>query len=87
MNVNELSGKDYMLWKLGRYLRYEGMVVRESYCEDPQKRVDQMKTLEQIKSFLDNFDTNMSILERAHRPITQEEMDFIEQEDMGYDGR
>lgn len=87
INVNELSGQDYMIWKLGRYLRYEGMVLRESYCEDPQKRMDQMKVIEQLKLFLDDFETNMRIIETAHRPVTQEDMDFIEQEDMGYDGR
>lgn len=83
-----LDGKGFMLWKLSRIVRYEGMVLREgATCTDPKMKLEELEVLAQVKKFLDNYDTNVRILELAHRPITQEQMDFIEQEDIGYDGR
>lgn len=83
-----LDGKEFMLWKLSRIVRYEGMVLREgATCTDPKMKLEQLEVLAQVKKFLDSYDTNIQILELAHRPISQAQMDFIEQEDMGYDGR
>lgn len=86
--LNLLNGKEFMLWKLSRIVRYEGMVLREgNTCTDPKMKLEQLEVLTQVKKFLDSYDTNIRILELAHKPISQEQMDFIEQEDMGYDGR
>lgn len=86
--LNLLDGKEFMLWKLSKIVRYEGMVLREgATCTDPKMKLEQLEVLAQVKKFLDSYDTNVRILELAHRPITQEQMDYIEQEDMGYDGR
>lgn len=83
-----LDGKEFMLWKLSRIVRYEGMVLREgATCTDPKMKLEQLEVLSQVKKFLDSYDTNIRILEQAHRPISQAQMNYIEQEDMGYDGR
>lgn len=82
------DGKEFMLWKLSRIIRYEGMVLREgNTCTDPKMKLEQLEVLTQVKKFLDSYDANVRILELANKPISQEHMDLIEQEDMGYDGR
>ena len=45
-----------------------------------------MDTIEDIMNFLNNYDKDMAILKQLREPKTDEEMDRIEKEDMGYGG-
>lgn len=80
-------GKEHVIWKLRNVLRGHAMIITESNYLSDEDRKEQMATIEDMVHFLDNYDDNMAVLKHSNKDKTQEEMDVIEKEDMGYGGR
>ena len=78
--------KEYILWKMHNVLRGQAMFIREDTIRTPEEKLEEMKIIEQLVHFLDNYDENILVLEQYHRNKvhTEEQMKQIEQEDMGY---
>lgn len=78
--------KDYILWKMHNVLRGQAMFIREDTISTPEEKLAEMKVVEQLVHFLDNYDENIAVLEQYHRnkAHTTEQMEQIEKEDMGY---
>lgn len=89
MKEQERTGKDMILWKLHNVLRGQAMFIREDTISSPEYKLEEMKVIEQLVHFLDNYDENIEVLERYHREkkLTLEQMKQIEKEDMGYSER
>ena len=79
-------GKEHVIWKLRNVLRGHAMIITESNYLSDEDRKEQMATIEDMVHFLDNYDDNMAVLKQSNKNKTQEEMDVIEKEDMGYEG-
>ena len=80
-------GKEHVIWKLRNVLRGHAMIITESNYLSDEDRKEQMATIEDMVHFLDNYDENMAVLKQSNKDKTQEEMDVIEKEDIGYGGR
>lgn len=80
------SGKDHVIWKLKNVLRGHAMIITEGTYISDQERKEQMEAIENIMNFLNNYDKDIAILKQLREPKTDEEMDRIEKEDMGYGG-
>ena len=78
--------KEYILWKMHNVLRGQAMFIREDIIRTPEEKLEEMKVIEQLVHFLDNYDENILVLEQYHRNkvYTEEQMKQIEQEDIGY---
>lgn len=83
---NRRSPKEFILWKMHNVLRGQAMFVREDTIRTPEEKLEEMKVIEQLVHFLDNYDENILVLEQHYRNKvrTEEQMKQIEQEDMGY---
>ena len=81
------NGKDHVIWKLKNVLRGHAMIITEGTYIPAQERKEQMDTIEDIMNFLNNYDKDMAILKQLKEPKTDDDMDRIEKEDMGYGGR
>lgn len=83
---NKRSPKEHILWKMHNVLRGQAMFIRENTISTPEEKLEEMKVIEQLVHFLDNYDENIEVLEQYHRNKvhTEEQMKQIEQEDMGY---
>lgn len=81
--------KELILWKLHNVLRGQAMFIREDTISSPEDKLEEMKVIEQLVHFLDNYDENIAVLEKYHREkkVTPEQMEQIEKEDMGYSER
>lgn len=82
----ERFGRDHVIWKLKNVLRGHAMIITEGTYIPDQERKEQMQTIEDLVHFLDNYDENMAILKQLKEPKTDDDMDRIEKEDMGYGG-
>lgn len=80
------NGKDHVIWKLKNVLRGHAMIITEGTYIPDQERKEQMQTIEDLVHFLDNYDENMAILKQLKEQKTDDDMDRIEKEDMGYGG-
>lgn len=81
------NGKDHVIWKLKNVLRGHAMIITEGTYIPDQERKEQMDTIEDIMNFLNNYDKDMAILKQLKEPKTDDDMDRIGKEDMGYGGR
>lgn len=83
---NKRSPKEFILWKMHNVLRGQAMFVREDTIRTPEEKLEEMKVIEQLVHFLDNYDENIAVLEQYYRnkAHTTEQMEQIEKEDMGY---
>lgn len=80
------NGKDYVIWKLKNVLRGHAMIITEGTYIPDQERKEQMDTIEDIMNFLNNYDKDMAILKQLKEQKTDDDMDRIKKEDMGYGG-
>lgn len=83
----ERFGKEHVIWKLKNVLRGRAMMITEGTYIPDQERKEQMDTIEDIMNFLNNYDKDMAILKQLKEPKTDNDMDMIEKEDVGYGGR
>lgn len=81
--------KDYMLWKMHNVLRGQAMFIREDTISTPEEKLAEMKIVEQLVKFLDNYDENVSVLEQYYskKKLGPEQMEQIEKKDVGYSER
>ena len=81
-------GKEMVLWKMTNMLRATARMGIDDPTLTQEQKKEQMKTIEQLLNFIKDFDTNIEILDMVRqKPLTTEQMNRIEKEDMGYGDR
>ena len=81
-------GKEHVIWKLRNVLRGHAMIITESNYLSDEDRKEQMATIEELAAKVAELEQheNMAVLKQSNKNKTQEEMDKVEKEDMGYEG-
>lgn len=81
-------GKEMVLWKMTNMLRATARMGIDDPTLTQEQKKEQIKTIEQLLNFIKDFDTNVEILDMVRqKPLTTEQMNRIEKEDMGYGDR
>ena len=64
---NNISGKESLICKLKNVLRGDAMSIIDATYMSFEDKKERMKTIEEIKIFLDDYDNNMKILKEAKK--------------------
>lgn len=82
------TGKELVLWKMTNMLRATAKMAVESTTLTPDQKKSEMETVEQLMSFINDYDNNIKLLKTIkQKPLTDEQMEQIEKYDIGYQGR
>ena len=86
---NKRSPKEIILWRLHNVLKGQAMFIREDKYSPVEDRLEEMKVVEQLVKFLDNYDENVSVLELYYskKTLGPEQMEQVEKKDIGYSER
>lgn len=83
-DINKISRKDLILWKMRNMLESSARLCIENSTLTDKQKIEEMQTIEQLVNFIKDYDSNIRILEQYNKPLSVQEMNRIEREDLGY---
>lgn len=87
-SYKDITGKELVLGKMRNMLRCTATMAIESTTLTPEQKKSEMETVEQLINFINDYDNNIALLQEIkQKPLTDEQINRIEKEDMGYGDR